>query len=135
MTPALPLTALFTHSTFNRFSRFYNSELTYLLRSHSFRSTRNFIFVHFPPEFFDIPSYFGYAYGATCTCPFCLPPSFELMVQLGIRMKTNSVIPLTAALLLNPGSLSLASRVPNYLDYLSNYITIKFILVNICSIA
>ena len=75
MTPALPLTTLFTHSTFNRFSRFYTSELTYLLCSHSFRSTRNFTFVHFPPEFFNIPRYFGYAYGATCTCPFCLPPS------------------------------------------------------------
>ena len=34
--------------------------------------------MHFPPEFFNIPRYFGYAYGATYTCPFCLPPSFGL---------------------------------------------------------
>ena len=78
MAPALPLTSLFTHSTFNRFSRFYTSELTYHLCSHSFRRTRNFTFVHFPPEFFNIPRYFGYVYGATCTCPFSLPPSFGL---------------------------------------------------------
>ena len=76
MAPALPLTTLFTHSTFNRLPRFYTSELTYDLCFHSFRRTRNFTFVHFPPEFFNIPRYFGYAYGATCTCPFSLPPSF-----------------------------------------------------------
>ena len=87
MAPALLLTSLFTHSTFNRFSRFYTSELTYLLWSHSFRSTRNFTFVHFPPEFFNIPSYFGYAYGATCTCPFCLPPSFLLKLLIPIRVE------------------------------------------------
>ena len=40
MAPALPLTTLFTYSTFYHFSRFYSSELHYSLYSHSFPSTR-----------------------------------------------------------------------------------------------
>ena len=64
-----------------------------------------------------------------------ITPRFNIEYNLDIGEKVKFAIPMTADSVLNLGSLSLASRVSNYYDYLSNSVIIIFALVDIFFIA
>ena len=80
MAPALPLTSL-SHTALSIVSLAFipASSPISCIPTHS-GALETSLSCTFPPEFFNLPRYFGYAYRATCTCPFCLPPSFLLVL-------------------------------------------------------